>query len=51
MQSGTHIRDHIMSMTNYFTEAELRMATLDEPTQVGIILNSLLNEFLPFTIN
>ena len=49
MQSGTHVRDHITRMTNYFTEAELHGATLDEPTQVSIIPNSLPNEFLSFT--
>ena len=38
-------------MTNYFTEAELHGATIDEPTQESIILNSLANEFLPFSCN
>ena len=51
MQSGTHVRDHVMRMTNYFTEAELHGATLDEPIQVSIILSSLPSEFLPFTSN
>ena len=38
-------------MTNYFTEAELHRATLDDPTQVSIILNSFPSEFLLFTSN
>ena len=32
MKSGTHIRDHVMTMANYFNEAELHGSTLDEPT-------------------
>ena len=51
MKSGTHVHVHIMRMTNYFTEAELHGATLDEPIQSSIILNSLSNEFLLFTSN
>ena len=51
MQSGTHVHDHVMKMSNYFSEAELHGAILDEPTQVSIILNSLSSEFLLFTSN
>ena len=36
MRSGTHVRGHVMSMVNYFNEAELHSSTLDEPTQVNI---------------
>ena len=32
MKSGTHIRDHVMTMANYINEAELHGFTLDEPT-------------------
>ena len=45
MRTGTHFRDHVMIMENYFNEAELHGSTLDEPTQVSIILNSLPKEF------
>ena len=38
-----------MKMTNYFTEAELRGAQMDEITQVGIILNSISSDFIQFT--
>ena len=48
---GTYVRDHVMMMTNYFTEAELHCTTIDEVTQVGIILNSLLPDFFQFTSN
>ena len=37
MAVGTPVRDHIMKMTNYFTEAELHWAQMDEVTQLGII--------------
>ncbi|XP_062100540.1 histone H1-II-like [Humulus lupulus] len=38
-------------MMKYFQEAKLHGATLDEKTQVGIILNSLAPSFLTFTTN
>ena len=46
MFAGTPMRDHVMKMTNYFTEAELYGALMDEVTQVGIILNSLSSDFI-----
>lgn len=51
MTAGTPVRDHVMKMTNYFTEAELHGAQMDEVTQVGIILNSLSSDFIQFTSN
>ena len=51
MIAGTPVRDHVMKMTNYFTEAELHGALMDEVTQVGIILNSLSSDFIQFTSN
>ena len=51
MKSGTPVRDHVMMMTNYFTEAELHGGNIDEVSQVGIILNSLSNDFIQFTSN
>lgn len=51
MVAGTPVRDHVMQMTNYFSEAEMHGAIIDEATQVSIILNSLPNEFIPFTSN
>ncbi|KAG6499505.1 hypothetical protein ZIOFF_039294 [Zingiber officinale] len=48
---GTHVRDHVMPMTNYFSEAEMHGAVIDEGTQVSIILNSLSSDFIPFTSN
>ncbi|KAG6473764.1 hypothetical protein ZIOFF_067681 [Zingiber officinale] len=47
----THVRDHVMQMTNYFSEAEMHGAVIDEGTQVSIILNSLSSDFIPFTSN
>ncbi|XP_062100223.1 uncharacterized protein LOC133806106 [Humulus lupulus] len=48
---GMHVRDHFIKMMNCFQEAELHRATIDEETQVGLILNSLAPSFLPFTAN
>ena len=46
MKTGMPVRDHVMMMTNYFTEAELHGADIDQVTQVGIILNSLSPDFI-----
>ena len=51
MKAGTSVRDHVMMMTNYFTDAEFHGAQIDEVTQVGIILNSLSHDFIQFTSN
>ena len=51
MKAKTPVRDHVMMMTNLFTEAELHSAELDQVTQVEIILNSLSSDFIQFTYN
>ena len=51
MAPSQHVRDHLIKMTNYIQEAELHGVTIDEETQVGLILNSLSPAFLPFTTN
>ena len=51
MKTGTPVRDHVMMMTNYFIEAELHGAEIDQVTQVGIILNSLSPDFNLFNSN
>ena len=40
MKTGMPVRDHVMMMINYFTEAELHGAEIDQVTQVEIILTS-----------
>ena len=37
MKIGMPVRDYVMMMMNYFTEAELHGADIDKVTQVGII--------------
>ena len=51
MKSGTLVRDHVMMMTNYFTETELHGAEIDQIMQVRIIMNSLSPEFIQFNSN
>ena len=51
MKTRTLVRDHVMMMTNYITEAELHGAEIDQVTQVGIILNSLSLDFIQFNSN
>ena len=51
MKSGIPVRDHVMMITNYFTEAELHGAEIDQVMQVRIILNSLSLDFIQFNSN
>ena len=51
MKTATPVRDHVMMMKNYFIEAELHGAKIDQVTQVGIILNSLSPDFIQFNSN
>ncbi|XP_062074998.1 uncharacterized protein LOC133779008 [Humulus lupulus] len=50
MAPSHHVYNHFIKMKNYFQEAELHGAIVDEKTQVRIILNSLAPSFLTFTI-
>ena len=51
MKSRIPVRDHIMMMTNYFSEAELHGAEIDQVMQVEIILNYLSPDFIQFNSN
>ena len=35
MKASTSVRDHIITMTNYFIDVEFHSAQIDEVTQVG----------------
>ncbi|XP_073051409.1 uncharacterized protein [Primulina eburnea] len=51
MKKGQSVGAHVLNMVNYFTEAETHGATIDEGTQVSIILESLPLTFLQFKSN
>ncbi|XP_062089703.1 uncharacterized protein LOC133796244 [Humulus lupulus] len=51
MAPGMHVHDHFIKKMNYFQKAKLHGATIDEETQVALILNSLVSIFLQFTTN
>ena len=51
MKTGTPVRDHVIMMTNYFTEAKHHGAKIDQVMQMGIILNSLSPDFIQFNSN
>ena len=51
MKNGTPVRNHVMMMTNYFTEAKLHGAKINQVTQIRIILNSLSPDFIQFNSN
>ena len=51
MKVETPVRDQVMMMMNYFTEAKLYGTEIDQVTQVEIILNSLSPDFIWFNSN
>ena len=51
MKKGVSVREHVLNMINLMHEAEIHRATIDERTQVGIILESLTPAFSQFTTN
>ncbi|PON64597.1 hypothetical protein PanWU01x14_123090 [Parasponia andersonii] len=51
MKRGTPVRDHVLNMINYFGEAEVHGTTIDDRTQVSMILESLSPDFLYFKSN
>ncbi|XP_075479016.1 uncharacterized protein LOC142519887 [Primulina tabacum] len=51
MKKGQSVGAHVLNMVNYFTEAETHGATIDDGTQVSMILESLSPNFLQFKSN
>ena len=51
MNTRTSMSNHVMMMTNYFTDAEFHDALINKVTQVRIILNFLSHDFIQFTSN
>ena len=51
MKKGVSVREHVLNMINLMHEAEIHGATIDERTQVSIILESLTPDFSQFTTN
>ena len=51
MKKGVSVREHVLNMINLMHEAEIHGATIDERTQVSIILESLTPAFSQFTTN
>ncbi|XP_075473382.1 uncharacterized protein LOC142504393 [Primulina tabacum] len=51
MKKGQSVGAHVLNMVNYFTEAETHCATIDDGTQVSMILESLPPTFLQFKSN
>ena len=51
MKKGVSVMEHVLNMINLMHEAEIHGATIDEHTQVSIILESLTPAFSQFTTN
>ena len=45
MKKGVSVKEHVLNMINLMHEAEIHGATIDERTQVSIILESLTSAF------
>ncbi|XP_075523993.1 uncharacterized protein LOC142556418 [Primulina tabacum] len=51
MKKGQSVGAHVLNMVNYFTEAETHDASIDDGTQMSMILESLPPTFLQFKSN
>ena len=51
MKKLLSVREHVLNMINLMHEVEIHGATIDERTQVSIIIESLTPTFLQFTTN
>ena len=51
MKKGVLVREHVLNMINLIHEAKIHGATIDERTQVSIILESLTPAFSQFITN
>ena len=51
IKKGVSVREHVLNMINLMHKAEIHGATIDERTQVSIILESLTPAFSQFTTN
>ena len=51
MKAGTPVREHVLMMNSLIQEIEINGETMDEDTQVGMILENLSPKFLQFKSN
>ncbi|XP_024032902.1 uncharacterized protein LOC112095346 [Morus notabilis] len=48
MKNGSSMHEHVLKMINHLNEAVINGSQIDEKTQVGMILETLSLDFLPF---
>ncbi|KAL5540954.1 hypothetical protein UlMin_044246 [Ulmus minor] len=51
MKVGTPVRDHLLRIMAHFNEAEIHRSSIDQQTQVGMILETLPDSFISFKTN
>ncbi|KAL5545160.1 hypothetical protein UlMin_008944 [Ulmus minor] len=51
MKLGTPVRDHLLRIMAHFNEVEIHGSSIDQQTQVGMILETLPDSFIPFKTN
>ena len=51
MKVGMPVRDHLLRIMAHFNEAEIHGSSIDKQTQVGMILQTLPDSFIPFKTN
>ncbi|KAL5570299.1 hypothetical protein UlMin_026874 [Ulmus minor] len=51
MKLETPVRDHLLRIMAHFNEAKIHGSSIDQQTQVGMILETLPESFIPFKTN
>ncbi|KAL5560676.1 hypothetical protein UlMin_036887 [Ulmus minor] len=51
MKLGTPVRDHLLRIMAHFNEVEIHGSSIDQQTQVDMILETLPDSFIPFKTN
>ncbi|KAL5538222.1 hypothetical protein UlMin_044541 [Ulmus minor] len=51
MKLGMPVRDHLLRIMAHFNEAEIHGSSIDQQTQVDMILETLPDSFIPFKTN
>ena len=51
MKVGMSMRDHLLRIMSHFNEAKIHGSSIDQQTQVDMILENLPDSFIPFKKN
>ena len=51
MKLGTPVKDHLLRIMAHFNEVEIHGSNINQQTQIGTILGTLSDSFIPFKTN